>query len=207
MIRKVILVLGKTGTGKSSFAKELLTRSPRTISLDPLLEYGGTPFDNSLDMIETAKENSTSFHYSLQTVNEHHFTAVCKLCWILGNVLFVVEEADLYLEGKNRYFNSLIDQGRHRNVHILCIVRRTPEINKNFRAQQTSLITFFQDEPIDLEHLRLWGFDETKVKNLIPRKYPEPLKESVHYAYIGERPSQIKFEISINLSKQCTIQV
>jgi hypothetical protein len=91
----------------------------------------------------------------------------------LRDFLLVVEEADQFLDPqkKNTPFLRLIRRGRHREISLLCIVRRVPEINKNFRAQCSSIVTFTQTEPDDLDLLSRYGFDPEAVSSLEPHRY------------------------------------
>jgi len=209
MKRKVILILGKTGTGKSTLAKLLLKKAPRVISIDPLFEYGGSPFETTGELIEYHAEHTPEkFHYSLRTVHPTDAEFLFKAAWSIGNVLLVVEEADIYIDNKKGAFAALVNQGRHRMIHLICIVRRTPEINRSFRAQQTSLFTFYQQEPDDIEHMREWGLDAEKVITLQPLSAaPYVPKEGVNYLRLGETVDEIKFEEEKHLSPRTVLEV
>lgn len=208
MKRKVILILGKTGTGKSTLAKLLLKKAPRVISIDPLLEYKGMPFLSADEMIDYhVSEGKSSFHYSLQTTHPTDVEFIFRAAWTIGNVLLVVEEADIYIDSKKGAFHSLVNQGRHRMVHLVCIVRRTPEINRAFRAQQTSLFTFYQNEPDDIEHMREWGLDAEHVTELKAVSAPFIPKEGENYLRLGESFEEIKFEEEKNLSPRTVLEI
>lgn len=208
MKRKVILILGKTGTGKSTLAKLLLKKSPRVIAIDPLFEYKGTPFETAGDLIDYHLEHSPkTFQYSLRTTHPTDVEYLFRTSWTLGNVLLVVEEADIYIDSKKSAFSSLVNQGRHRMVHLLCIVRRTPEINKAFRAQQTSVFTFYQDDPDDIEHMREWGIDADKIPSLKEMNAPFIPKEGVNYVRLGESFEEIRFDEEKNLSPRTVLEI
>jgi hypothetical protein len=201
MLRKCILVLGKTGTGKSTLVKRLIEKSKRTVILDPLFEYNGTSVNSLEEMKALSFSSFNEFRLSFRSSEEEEVNAVFRISWSLGNVLLVVEESDMFLDGKNKYFNALVGQGRHRNVHLICIARRTPEVNKAFRAQATSFFSFYQSEPDDIEHLRQWGFDVEKINGL-QRELTSPFipEENRNYCVVEEKFDEIEFKRNESLT-------
>lgn len=188
--------------------KKLYLVAPRVVVFDPLDEYRSVArpdlvCDNAFEFLDyfDAKGGEGNFKISFQggtssETQREHIDAIFKFSWSLGNVLIIIDEADIFISEKNRYFDHLIEQGRHRNVSLCCGVRRTPEVKTNYRAQLTSLFTFFQDQPMDLQHLQDWGFSPEGIANLRPvskEEYPEA-REGVHYLVIGEKFEEIRFE-------------
>jgi hypothetical protein len=195
--RKVILVLGKTGTGKSTIIKKLIERSPRTVIIDPMWEYDADVIVRSLEEFReyfNRKGVTQNFRIAYRKKNMIDYDAIFRSVWSLGNVLLVCEEADLIISARNKYFDQLVGQGRHRNVHLICIARRAPEVNKDFRAQVTSFFSFYQSEPDDIEHLREWGFSTEGLEMLSPKlEAPFDPKEGVNYLLLGEKLDEIEF--------------
>lgn len=196
MHRKVILDVGQAGTGKTRIAKELSERFPRVLILDPLDEYNGTVFYTMGEVLEyfEANPNMERFRVALRNSDENDADYLFALAWSLKNVLVVVEEANIYMDPRKRFpsFLRLISQGRHNMVHLLCVAQRVPEVLISFRAQKTTLVTFWQEEPSDLDHLEDWGFDPEEVKNLTP--FDERFQtavEGTHYLRIGEPLNEI----------------
>ena len=175
--RKVILVLGTTGSGKTTITKELRARAKRKITLDPLAEYDGTIFYNFGDMYEYIREKNLKdvgeLNAVLRPTSDVDKDMVFALSRTMTNFLLVVEEAELYLDKNNLNtdFEWCINYGRHNNISILCIARRVPEISITFRAMMTSIISFRQVEPRDLQYLAAYGFDEDEISALPDHEY------------------------------------
>jgi len=197
MQRKAILVVGQAGTGKTRVAKLLAARFPRTLILDPLGEYSGTVFETMKEVFEffEAHPDLERFTVCLRNSDESDADFFFRLAWTLQNCLVVVEEANIYMDPRKRFpsFLQLVSRGRHRTVHLLCVSQRVPEVLISFRAQKTSLITFFQEEPSDLDHLEDWGFDPDQIRTLTPfdGRFQSAV-EGQHYLRIGESLNDIQ---------------
>lgn len=170
-MRKVILIIGKTGCGKSTLCRKLRKRARRIVTLDPLDEYDGVIFYDYQSFLAYAKEHySTSGHFSFTCRFDYDLdnNFVFKTVWEMRNVLLTVEETEEYLDPRslNADFLHLVKRGRHRDISLLCVTQRVPDISIKYRSQVTTLITFRQSEPNDLELLERYGFDKERVKNL-----------------------------------------
>jgi hypothetical protein len=189
--RKVVLDVGQAGTGKTRIAREIASRFPRVLIMDPLEEYSGTVFYTMNEVFDyfEARPNLERFTVCLRNSDEADADFLFRLAWTLENVLVVVEEANIYMDPRRKFpsFLRLVSQGRHRLCHLLCVSQRVPEVLIAFRAQKTSLITFFQSEPSDLDHLEDWGFEREAIQNLTPfDKRFQTAVEGEHYLIIGE---------------------
>jgi len=181
-MRKVFLILGRTGCGKTTLAKKIIDKYRRTIAVDPLGEYGGNVFTDFELFCDYCKNNivnnSGDFHIALRFDEDISFQYLFQVLWYIPDFLFILEEAEMFIDSRNadRNFLRLVRYGRHKDISLLCVARRVPEISIDFRAQCTSIVTYNQTEPSDLEKLEDYGFDMEEVKTL-------PLHEHV---YIGE---------------------
>lgn len=199
MERQVYLILGMTGNGKSTLARKISARYPRVVTLDPQHEHGGvivTSIDEFVEEMERYYRSWTNAEFRVtcrfhtdgmsEDEEEEYYKKFLRVCYQLRDFLLVVEEADQFLDPqkKNKPFLRLIARGRHREISLLCIVRRMPEINKNLRAQCNSIVTFVQTEPDDLALLARYGFDPEAVSHLDPYCYLE----------VGDTPVQSVIE-------------
>src|SRR2546429_372375 len=55
--REVILVVGKTGHGKTLWTRRHIMRKPRVMILDPMLEYEGVLFDDMRELLDYVREH------------------------------------------------------------------------------------------------------------------------------------------------------
>lgn len=178
------MVLGKTGTGKTVFTKSLIQNSKRLLILDPMGEYGGTVFFD-FDSLATYFENPPDeFVAVLRPSEEEDAEFLFRLARTIGRLTLVVDEAEIYINPQSMpdSFRWLIQFGRHREISLVAVGRRAPELNIYLRAQQTSIISFAQSEPRDIDHLEAYGFDPLEIENL----------EGHEYATLGDSPDSIK---------------
>lgn len=184
-MRKVYLVLGKTGSGKTTLAKEIRKKFNRIITLDPLKQYDGVIFKTFRELYEHIQSRLDQwefleFSYTCRFQSDEEYEQVFAMARTLNNFLLVVEETDMFLKPRDpdSNFMWLINYGRHRNISLLCVGRRAPEITIGMRAQATSVVTFRQNEPNDLKLLEAYGFEPGRVSKL----------EQFKYEYVGENP-------------------
>ena len=172
MTRKLIIVLGKVGHGKTFLIKKLRRNLKRVITIDLMNEYDGTIFYSFLELLDFVKDKN-EFNVVLRVEDNFDVEYIFRLCWELRNVWLVIEEAHLYISPMNpsNDFLKLVNFGRHREINIIASSRRVPELSIYLRSQFTSIITFRQTEFRDLENLKSLGFDINKVKNLEKYKY------------------------------------
>jgi ABC-type dipeptide/oligopeptide/nickel transport system ATPase component len=162
--RNITLIFGRTGSGKSFHAKKLIKNYNRVVIVDALYEYENGIIFNSFDdfinyNIEFLPPRFT-FICRFQTDEEIEF--LFKTCYQIGNLLLVLEEAEIYISpySKSSEFLNLVRYGRHRSISILGIARRTAELSIDLRAMVNKIISFKQTEIYDLKKMESLGFFE-----------------------------------------------
>lgn len=170
--KKVILILGKRGSGKSHLAKTLLQQSKRFLVFDTLCEYkDGVIFENIKDLSDFWAEHiEKDFRLIYQPLNPvQEFDNICKLVWASGNMSFVVEELDTFCSSQNisDSFASIIQRGRHRDITLIGISQRPYGISRLITSQAKEIYTFIHTEPRDIEYLSMYmGKDVEKLRDL-----------------------------------------
>ena len=154
-------------------SKRLIQQSRRLLILDPMGEHGGTvfyDFDSLADYFETEREQ---FQCVLRPIEDYDADYFFRIARTIGNCTLLVDEAEIFINPQSMpdSFRWLIQFGRHREVNIIAVARRAPELNIYLRAQQTSIITFAQTEPRDIEHLEDYGFDRNELEQLEGHEY------------------------------------
>jgi hypothetical protein len=181
--REINLIFGKTGTGKSVFAKRYIESFERVIVVDAMLEYeNGLIFENLNDLIDYISEHTPEkFTFICRFTSDLEIEYLFKLCWELENLLLVVEEAEIYIKPKAQSSNflHLVRYGRHKSISILGIARRTAELSTNLRSQVNTIYSFKQTDKMDLKNMELLGFYD--LENLQDYKFPERQIENRHY--------------------------
>ena len=189
MQRKISLIVGKTGSGKTIIAKTLILDYKRVIVMDSLLEYsGGTIFYSLSDLltyiIYNEINNKSEFTFICRFTNDLDFEYLFKLVYELGNILLVVEEAEIYISPykKQSSFLTLVRYGRHQSISIIGIARRTSELSLDFRSQTDTIYSLKQTNFNDLQNMERLGF--IGLEKLKAYKYPEKILENIHYVKI-----------------------
>jgi ABC-type dipeptide/oligopeptide/nickel transport system ATPase component len=166
--RKIILIFGRTGSGKSYLAKRLIEKFERVVIIDKMYEYQSeTIFYNFNDLIEYYLKNvPDTFNFVCRFENDNDIELLFKFCWYVKNVLLVVEESELYISPyqKQSEFLKLVRYGRHRAISIIAIARRVVELSNDVKANADEIISFKQILKKDIDYLKQLGF--TKVENL-----------------------------------------
>lgn len=164
--REIIIVYGKSGSGKTTFAKNYIKEHKRVIIIDPQAEYTcGLVFiklEHLINYYLNYLDINKDFCFVCRFETDYEHELIFKVCKIIGNLLLVVEEAEIYISpyAKSSNFLDLCRYGRHQNVSLLGIARRSAELSINFRALVTKIISFKQTEPADLKYLESLGFNE-----------------------------------------------
>lgn len=158
--RDVRLILGPTGCGKTTLAKEFVNRLPRALILDNgFQEFSSIHFTdiNALyEYLDTRGGQGGNFRASYTPMRAQYGT-LFKWARELGQA----EEVTLCLEECDRFptadsagdFEELIQRGRHYGVHLLGLTTHPFAVDIDLRRQATEIFTFRQHEPADLAWL------------------------------------------------------
>ena len=192
--RKVIIITGKSGTGKTKLSREIIKLFRRKIILDILDEYtDGIVFYSMKDFVNNVSVIDENINIILRSFREKDINDVCEWCLIAGNVLLTIEEFENYVSRYDSFpkLDEIIRRGRHNDVSLLAVSQRVPDFPPLFRSQITSFFSFFQDEPIDIKHLLSRGFILEDIEELERCEGLNLPIENKHYLCQGENYIQI----------------
>ncbi len=158
--KKISLIFGKRGAGKSYLAADQLSRFDRVVIFDTLGEYKqGVIFDSAGDLArfwKTCYRGKFRLIYR-PTRPAEEFDAIAKLVWECGDLCFLVEEIDCFGSTQKipEHFANIIQRGRHKNITLIGVTQRPYGIHRLLTSQAKEICVFNTNEPRDREYLRL----------------------------------------------------
>jgi DNA helicase HerA-like ATPase len=147
---RIVVAVGASGSGKSSFAKGELarTRPRRLLIVDPDDEYGA--FAHRAASLREAVDLTAAPTFAVR-VRPHHarelgtrqFAFACALAWERAPCVFVVDELADYVTaaaGPDEWLR-LVRRGRKQGVAIYALSQRPALIDKTLWSQATTIRT------------------------------------------------------------------
>jgi DNA helicase HerA-like ATPase len=170
------VIIGRKGTGKTSFAKSIIKNLNRVIIIDSLGEYGDVAilvnFDDLVKYIHKKK-----FKIRLIPIDEIEFNDYLEYIFrTFNNITLVIDEINLF---QSPYYlptglSLCLRLGRHKKISVIAIARRPAEFNRDLTALTDKFVIFRITEPRDLKYIADYtDIDIEKVKNLKNFEYIE----------------------------------
>ena len=173
--KKIQLVIGKRGSGKSLLAKHLISKTNRLVIYDIMSEYiDGVTFDDTIrsGLVEFWRQvYQGDFRIIYRPLNpKREIDWLAEAVFALGNLTFVVEEIDSVCTSFDmpRPIQAIVQRGRHRNIEMIGVTPAPFGIHRDLTRQAKSIYIFKTNEPRDIQYLsRLLGEGiETKLAAL-----------------------------------------
>ena len=155
--------MGKRGSGKSFLLRKKLSQQTRFVLYNTLGEPTYSEFETVTDfdvLAEKLKKNSGLIRVNYCRLSPlsmaDDFNMVCEAVKASSNIIFAVDEIDLHTNPNMlpEPFEYLVSIGRHRGISVWVISRRPYLIHSLIRSQASTVITFNQTEPRDIEWLK-----------------------------------------------------
>lgn len=159
--RKIILVFGRTGSGKSYLVKKMIQNYSRAVIFDIMSEYNsGFVFqsENIKDLQQFwLKVYKGKFRITFRPLMpEIEIRKIAGLVYALGDIAFVVEEIDSICTPYEipDYMQQIIQRGRHKNITLIGISPAPYGIHRNLTRQAKEIYIFKTIEPRDINYLK-----------------------------------------------------
>jgi len=159
---RIVGVVGRKGSGKSTRVHDLLLYCPRFVVFDVMGEHAGEN-DNRLEslsrlaeFLKWSREQPTfGGTYVPSGELDEEIEEVSRLVYAHGDLCFVCEEVPLYAQAGYMppLFGKLIRTGRHRQIDILWTAQRAAEVPRTATSLTDLWVLFSQTEPRDLSAL------------------------------------------------------
>lgn len=170
-------MLGKTGSGKTTWARNFIQAQTRVLILDAGFgDYPARPSGTLEGLIDTAERlnsGGAGFFRLSYTPRFGEAPVVMDLARIVRNCWLVLEEADRFDEPRIcPEYDEIISRGRHYGVNILGISLYPFKLPADLRRQATRIICYRMHEPRDVDYLYdVIGDDVQKLPGLEPFQY------------------------------------
>jgi DNA helicase HerA-like ATPase len=171
--KKITLVIGKRGSGKSYLVKHLTREARRLVIYDIITEYKHGVCFGAEDRVDCLafwhKVYKGSFRIIYRPLKvKDEIDWIAKGVFILGNITFVIEEIDAVCTAwiMPDALNCCVQRGRHKNIELIGVTPAPFGINRDLTRQAKRIYVFNTNEPKDLDYLSmLLGGD---VKRIVP---------------------------------------
>jgi energy-coupling factor transporter ATP-binding protein EcfA2 len=160
---RIVGVVGRKGSGKSTRTSTLLKYVPRIFAWDPMADHQDLLLDRfehvdvNLDdyFAEASQSDTFACAYTAGNDLESDFEEICQLVYGCGHLLFVVEEAPLVCRASYMpaTFGKIVRTGRHRAIDLLWTAQRASEVARSLTSSTDIWIFYSQTEPRDLDSI------------------------------------------------------
>lgn len=155
--REIIIVLGKTGYGKSRWTRQFLDGCKRVFLYDPIHEAEDAEWHDNASIVERFDKGALRDNFYVATSEESAIDTFGSIAFLVGNCIYAVEEASLVFEKGSRlhgWARNIVFLGRHRACSLLVTAQRAASIPVELRSQATRVVSFSQHESDDLLWLK-----------------------------------------------------
>lgn len=194
MVNCNVLILGRTGSGKTTFARSLLALAPRAIVLDfmrdPMWDGIGTVFFDFRSFTDFYREYyAADFQAVFRSMNRESYFALFDVVFEFqraydpGPIAFFVEESTLFSGSHmvDENFEKVVVMGRREKISVISIAQRDTQINPIIRANSFHTVTLNQKKfSTDMKDI----FSGAELDQILALKVLTPLDSptyAVHY--------------------------
>lgn len=169
--RKIILVLGLTGFGKSVWTRSYVAGLPRLIVWDPVASYN-VEWMRDEEMIAALDEGRLDKQFRVGSFEPDSPELLGSIAFLQGRCMLVLEEASLIFQKGARlesWASQIVFLGRHRATSLIITAQRATSIPIEIRSQAHRVVSFAQTDHDDLKALKsFFGEHHKRLADLAP---------------------------------------
>lgn len=199
---RIIGIIGRKGSGKSTKLRELLRYCPRWVAFDPMRDHGelaaGNVFESigSLARFLSWSRGQQAFAgvYVPKDDPAEAIEEAAPLVYARGDLCFVCEEVPLYTQAGyvSPLFGRLIRTGRHRRLDIAWTAQRAAEVPKTLTSLTDVWVLFSQTEPKDLAALAERCGRDVADRVAALRPHESVIWDAVGRSYLADSPRMLQ---------------
>ena len=154
--REIVLVMGRTGMGKSIWTRSYCKNKKRIFAYDPLMELNVNYVDRRelINLHDSGLLSSDNPHaVRIGVTNEEDLEVLAALAFLHGDAHLVIEEAGILFPPGARapsWMRDAVFIGRHRRLSLLITAQRPTSIPVDMRSQASRVVCFSQREQRDM---------------------------------------------------------
>jgi hypothetical protein len=160
---KIVLLVGRKGSGKTWKARLLAATYRRVVVIDPMAEFGGGAVGSGIDCVQWLwrRRQHRTWSCICRPTGDRDEDAIWRALgpdgW-LCNCAVVVDEVDRWCTPSwtRAELRHLIHYGRHRRVDLIASARRIANCSRDLSSQADTIAAYCTTEPRDLAHLRAY---------------------------------------------------
>lgn len=159
--KKIILVIGKRGSGKSFLVKKMIAEERRLFVWDLMSEYNQGIVFGPENLREVAWFWRRFYYRDFRMIYrpikpKTEILQIAELVYALGDITFVVEEIDSICTPWELPdpFSAIVQRGRHKNIQLIGVTPAPYGINRDLTRQAKEIYIFNTNEPRDIDYLR-----------------------------------------------------
>jgi len=167
--RRLWLILGVAGTGKSHYAHRIVAETSRLVLYDTTGHEGFCGRYVRIEDRDSLREylrlncwKRFRIAYKANVNDPDELSWLCDLCYAMGYVSLVIDELDLHCTPQSlpAGLKRLAVQGRHRNVDFVGVAREPQAVPVSLRSQATDIVSFYYFDPRAMEWFKAAGCPE-----------------------------------------------
>lgn len=173
LTREIVIILGKTGYGKSTWLSSYCSGQKRIFAYDPFAKFPATYLsDEELLQAVNRGDFKKGKEFSVGSFRLQDLELIGALSFVTGDCLLVIEESG-FIWGKGEripdWLSEIVFLGRHQQVSLAITAQGAALIPIDLRSQAHRVIAFWQTEKRDTDWLENYFHERVEEIFTLPK--------------------------------------